>query len=462
MSVSNVTSFQAFRILMESEGVPELAIRNFAYYYQQLQAGQQGFIHEEEIQPVQELPRMEDLPDSLESLGKQALPHTLFLKLNGGLGTSMGLEKAKSLLRVKEGKSFLDIIAQHALRSGTPLALMNSFRTREDTLNALKAYPALQSELPLDFLQHKAPKVRRSDLQPVTWEKEPSLCWYPPGHGDIFIALVTSGMLEKLLDAGVRYAFISNSDNLGASIHPGILGYLIKNEMPFLMEVTQRTEVDKKGGHLALDKEGKLLLREKAQCPEEDAPHFEDILKHQFFNTNNLWLDFAALKRLLEERDGIVGLPLIRNQKTVDARDAQSTPVYQLETAMGSALEIFDGAGALSVPRSRFLPVKTTDHLLAIRSDLYQIDTKSRVNLRSDRELPLPDISLDSKYYGFFDQLEHLIPSPLSLLRCESLQISGPFSFGQGVEVVGHVQLVNPSDSPIHISDGTVLREDIK
>ena len=95
------------------------------------------------------------------------------LRLNGGLGTSMGLSGAKSLLEAKDGNSFLDIIARQVLAlrerfdARLPLVLMNSFSTRDDSLKALEAHPELDVGLPLDFLQNKEPKLLVEDLTPV-------------------------------------------------------------------------------------------------------------------------------------------------------------------------------------------------------------------------------------------------------------------------------------------------------
>merc|ERR1719355_108541 len=130
------------------------------------------------------------------------------------------------------------------------------------------------------------------------------------------------------------------------------------------MEVAVRTDADKKGGHLAFDKETKgLTLREAAQCPDEDEKEFQNVGKYKFFNTNNLWVDLDALKTQFEKNSGCIPLPVMKNGKTVDPRDKESTKVLQLETAMGAAIECFDGASAIAVPRTRFAPVKTTNDL---------------------------------------------------------------------------------------------------
>merc|ERR1719362_2111675 len=160
-----------------------------------------------------------------------------------------------------------------------------------------------------------------------------------------------------------------------------------------MMEVAVRTDADKKGGHLARSKEGGgLLLRESAQCPDEDEKAFQDTSKYTFFNTNNLWVDLVALKDLFEKNAGTVPLPVIKNSKTVDPRDKASTKVVQLETAMGAAIGCFPGSSALVVDRSRFAPVKTTNDLLALRSDAYVITVDSRVMLHEKRNGIPPNI----------------------------------------------------------------------
>src|SRR5436190_2069394 len=184
---------------------------------------------------------------------------------------------------------------------------------------ALPAHPDIASDLPADFIQNKEPKVRVDDLHPVEWEPDPELEWCPPGHGDIYTALLTSGTLEQMLDAGYEYAFISNSDNLGAVLDPRILAWFAREEIPFLMEVTPKTEADRKGGHPArLRESGQLILRETAQTPDEDQESFRDIGKWTHVNTNNLWVDLRRLGDTLRERDGVLGLPMIVNKKTVD------------------------------------------------------------------------------------------------------------------------------------------------
>lgn len=451
--------FAPFAERMRAEGLPEVFVSIFAHYYEQLLDGHTGLIRESEIRPVADLVNAEDLPDTLAANGERALARTAVIKLNGGLGTSMGLERAKSLLEVKEGLSFLDITARQAISAGVPLILMNSYVTHEDSLALLKAYDKLGHNLPLAFMQHKQPKIRRSDLSPVDWPKNPSLEWCPPGHGDIYAAMVTSGTLDALIAAGYQHAFVSNSDNLGAVIDLRILGYFAQNQLPFMMEVADRTEMDRKGGHLALrGDDGQLILRELAQTSPEDHEAFQDVSRHKYFNTNNLWLNLPALRRLVTARNNMLGLPMIRNAKTVDPRDFATTPVYQLETAMGSAISVFKGAQAIRVPRSRFAPVKKTNDLLAVRSDAFLLTDDFRILPNPARRSPRPHIQLDSRFFSFVTDLdERFSGGAPSLVDCSSLKIVGDFRFGRDVSCHGNVLLYNDSDRPVKIPDKAQL-----
>ncbi len=455
---TTLTHLDAFLHRMKEEGMPDLASRSFAFYYQQLVRGETGMIAEETITPATNIPDFEKLEDHYRDVGAQELEHTAMLKLNGGLGTSMGLQQAKSLLAVRESQTFLDIIAQQAIHWDVSLLLMNSFSTAADSLEKLAGYPALNRSVPLDFVQHKIPKVNQESLEPVQWPTDPALEWCPPGHGDLYIAMVTTGMLAKLRGAGIKYVFVSNSDNLGAVIDPLLLGYFAKHELPFLMEVADRTEADRKGGHLAVDASGGFLLRESAQCPADDTGHFQNIERHRYFNTNNLWINLDALAALIEATDGVLGLPMIRNAKTVDPRDGNSTPVYQLETAMGAAIAVFEGAGAIRVPRTRFAPVKTTNELLAVRSDAYQMNEDFTLSLIPAREGQPCAINLDRAHYKTVDALAEKFPhgSP-SLKACQRLEVIGDVRFGKDVVCLGEVAVQNNSGKPQFIADGAQL-----
>jgi UTP--glucose-1-phosphate uridylyltransferase len=441
---------------MRADGLPEDAVETFALYEAELREGETGVLPESEIEPLDDLPDATELPDSDGS----ALGKAVVLKLNGGLGTSMGMTKAKSLLEVKEGLSFLDIIVRQVMHlrerhagAALPLLFMNSFATRDDTLAALRRYPDVQvGDLPLEFMQGRVPKLLEDSFEPVEWKADPSLEWAPPGHGDVYSSLRTSGMLERLLDEGYRYLFLSNSDNLGAVLEPRILDWFAREGFPFLAEATDRTESDRKGGHLARRRDdGRLVLRETAQTPDEDVGSFEDISRHRYFNCNNIWVDLEALDHTLDERDGVLGLPMIVNNKTVDPGDSSSSAVVQLETAMGAAVGVFDGAAAIRVPRARFAPVKKTDDLLVVRSDAYELAEDFTVQLARERA---PVVSLDSDYYKLLRDFEQRFSGGApSLVDCERLTVEGDVSFGSDVKVRGEVTVRGPR----RVEDGELL-----
>lgn len=450
--------FLPFEEKMRSEGVMDAAIRAFRHNYQALCREETGLIREEEIRPVEELEAFE--PGSGE-FDPGLLARTVVIKLNGGLGTSMGLQKVKSVLEVRPGVNFLDLIVRQILSlreaggANVRLLLMNSFSTSEDTLTYLSKYAGhgLSVAEDVELMQNQVPKIDEATLAPVSWPANPSLEWCPPGHGDLYPALVGSGWLDRLLDAGVRYAFVSNSDNLGAVLEPGLLMRFAESGAPFLMEVTRRTPADRKGGHLAVRaSDGRLLLREVAQCPEGDLDAFQDIDRHRYFNTNSIWLRLDQLKECLEQGGGVLPLPMIRNRKTVDPRDKSSTPVIQLEVAMGAAIECFEGARAIEVPRSRFAPVKTTADLFALRSDAYVISGDGRVTLAPVRGDKPPVVVLDDSY-KLVDALAELGPVP-SMVACDRLSIKGRIEFSEGVVLRGDVTFIASGDERRVVAPG--------
>ena len=454
--------FAPFEQAMRDKGQPELAIAVFRHHFEELVRGATGLMPEPSIAPVASLPDAEALTEH-RARGESELARTVVIKLNGGLGTSMGMERAKSLLPAKDGRSFLDLIAEQLVHLrkvrgvGLPLVLMDSFRTQADSLAALARHPELAQPLPLSFLQHQVPKVLAGDLSPALAPAaalgDPELAWCPPGHGDLYPALQTSGLLDRLLASGYRWAFVSNADNLGATPDETalcILGWMAARELPFVMECADRTAADKKGGHLALDLGGRLVLREIAQCPPEDSAAFQDIERHRYFNTNNLWVDLTAIARLLAERGGRLGLPLIRNTKPLDPTDASSPRVHQLETAMGAAIGLFDGAAAVRVPRARFVPVKTTNDLLVLWSDAFERTADGHVRA-TVRTLPLVD--LDPRFYKNIEDFRTRIGAAPSLRDATRLVVRGDVRFGPGVVVRGDVTLDHTGDEPLTLAE---------
>ena len=445
MTMSN-EGLAAAQQKMKDAGVAQTAIDVFSHYYGQLEEGVTGTIPEDTIEPYLDHTHLDDVKIDVAE-AKKVFDKLAIINLNGGLGTSMGLDRAKSLLPVRDGKSFLDLIVEQVLaaRRGTnsrlPLIFMNSFRTREDTLEVLSKYPDLPvGDLPLDFLQNKEPKLRTDDLTPVEWEADPDLEWCPPGHGDIYTALQTSGLLQQLLDAGFKYASVSNSDNLGTVPSPVLAAWFASTGAPYAAELCRRTPADRKGGHLAVRKsDGRLILRDTAQTPAEEMDYFTDEHRHPFFHTNNLWWDLEQLDAILKEKGGVMGLPLIRNEKTVDPSDKSSTPVYQIESAMGAAIEVFDGATAIVVGRDRFLPVKATSDLFLIRSDAYALDER---NALVQQVQSVPSVSLESGSYKLIQDFELRFPQGVpSLKEATSLDVQGDWTFGADVEIVGEAVL---------------------
>eukprot|EP00927_Polykrikos_kofoidii_P039811 TRINITY_DN3411_c0_g1_i1.p1 TRINITY_DN3411_c0_g1~~TRINITY_DN3411_c0_g1_i1.p1 ORF type:complete len:466 (+),score=114.94 TRINITY_DN3411_c0_g1_i1:75-1472(+) len=455
-------NWPAFEAKMKAEGCNDAAIKAFKYNYSVLVSGESVMIPESSLTPVESLPNYA----SIEGEGDpELLKSTVMLKLNGGLGTGMGLEKAKSLLEVTNGNAFLDLIAKQIKsmkeKYATDLAfmLMNSFSTSDDTKAFFAKYEAdLGKPEDMEFVQNKAPKVNAADLTPAVHAANPEMEWCPPGHGDLYPAMLGSGTLDKLLSAGFKYMFVSNSDNLGATMDLKLLSFFAKSGKPFIMEVAERTDADKKGGHLAVDtKTGGLLLRESAQCPEEDEKEFQNTGKHRYFNTNNLWVNLEALKGIFEANNGFIPLPVMKNSKTVDPRDKESLKVLQLETAMGAAISSFEGASAIVIDRERFAPVKTTNDLFALRSDAYVLTEDFRLVLAPGRKGVPPNIKLDGKY-KFVDAMDTMIPKgPPSLLECTKLVIEGSVEFGEGVVIKGDVTIKNASAEKKIVESGRVL-----
>ena len=448
---------------MSNESLPPSVIQTFEKHYKAVCGGATGLIPESTITPASDVASVGSLQRYRQS-GVEALSRSVVIKLNGGLGTGMGMAGAKSLLRVKDDLTFLDIIAKQVLRlrqsrdCKLPLLLMSSYRTQQDSIRVLDKYPELRIDgLALDFLQHKVPRIDVQTLEPAHWPRAPSQEWCPPGHGDIYAALQTSGVLAALLAKGYEYAFVSNGDNLGATVELNILGWMAQTRVPFVMEVARRTASDRKGGHLATSEDGRLLLRESAQCAPEDVESFQDIQRHRFFNTNNLWLNLRALDAKLQTHRGVLPLPLMVNKKQMDGAIADSPWVYQTETAMGAAIGLFDGARAVLVGRERFAPVKSTSDLLKLWSDLYVLSEDFVVEPIS-AEASNVVIELDEAFYKHMDSFRLRFPKGApKLLDAQRLTVSGDVRFGANVVIKGAVSICNDEQVPMKIADNSVL-----
>ncbi|KAI0062911.1 UTP-glucose-1-phosphate uridylyltransferase [Artomyces pyxidatus] len=384
-----------------------------------------------------------------------ALSKLAVLKVNGGLGTSMGMTGAKSALEVKDDMTFLDLTVRQIEHLNTenrvdvPLILMTSFNTHEDTLRIIKKYANQQLRI-TTFNQSRYPRIYKETLLPCpNSADDDKKNWYPPGHGDLYNALLHSGVLDQLISEGKEYLFVSNSDNLGAVVDQSILQHMIDTEAEFIMEVTDKTKADIKGGTL-VDYEGSIRLLEVAQVPSEHVEDFKSVRKFKIFNTNNLWLNLRALKRIMEQ--DAMELEIIINPKQTD--DGQS--VIQLETAAGAAIKHFRGAHGVNVPRSRFLPVKSCSDLLLIKSDIYSLEHGMLVINPSRMFENTPVIKLGD-HFKKIQQFQKRFKKIPKILELDHLTVTGDVYFGRNVTLRGTVIVVANEGQRIDIPDGCIL-----
>jgi len=273
--------------------------------------------------------------------------------------------------------------------------------------------------------------------------------WYPPGHGDLFDALNNSGLLDKLIEAGKEYLFVSNVDNLGADVDLRILNHLVESKAEFLMELTDKTKADVKGGTI-IDYKGTVRLLEIAQVPSEHVEDFKSVRKFKYFNTNSVYIHLPALKRIMDS--GGVELDIIVNNKVAD----NGEPVIQLETAIGAAIKHFKGAHGVNVPRSRFLPVKSCSDLLLITSDLYSLEHGKLVMNPNRMFAQTPVVKLGDTFKKLvnFQKRFRTIPN---LLELDHLTVSGDVWFGRNITLRGTVIIVANEGSRIDLPDGSIL-----
>ncbi|XP_052304461.1 UTP--glucose-1-phosphate uridylyltransferase isoform X1 [Populus trichocarpa] len=386
---------------------------------------------------------------------KKLLDKLVVLKLNGGLGTTMGCTGPKSVIEVRNGLTFLDLIViqienlNKKYGCSVPLLLMNSFNTHDDTQKIVEKYSNSNIEIHT-FNQSQYPRLVVDDFVPLPSKGHTDKDgWYPPGHGDVFPSLKNSGKLDALLSKGKEYVFVANSDNLGAVVDLKILNHLIRNKNEYCMEVTPKTLADVKGGTL-ISYEGKVQLLEIAQVPDQHVNEFKSIEKFKIFNTNNLWVNLKAIKRLVEA--DALEMEIIPNPKEVDG-----VKVLQLETAAGAAIKFFDHAIGINVPRSRFLPVKATSDLLLVQSDLYTL-VDGFVIRNPARTIPAnPSIDLGPEYKKVANFLSRFKSIP-SIIELDSLKVAGDVWFGAGITLKGKVSIVAKSGVKLEIPDGAILQ----
>lgn len=398
---------------------------------------------------------MAPVPEDLAEIRK-ILDKLVVLKLNGGLGTTMGCTGPKSVIEVRNGLTFLDLIViqietlNAKYGCNVPLLLMNSFNTHEDTQKIVEKYADSKIDIHT-FNQSQFPRLVVEDFMPLPSKGISGKDgWYPPGHGDVFPALLNSGKLDALLAQGKEYVFVANSDNLGAIVDIKILNHLIQNKNEYCMEVTPKTLADVKGGTL-ISYEGKVQLLEIAQVPDEHVNEFKSIEKFKIFNTNNLWVNLNAIKRLVQA--DALKMEIIPNPKEVEG-----IKVLQLETAAGAAIKFFDRAIGSNVPRSRFLPVKATSDLLLVQSDLYTL-SDGLVTRNTARKNPAnPSIELGPEFKKVANFLSRFKSIP-SIVELDSLKVAGDVWFGLGITLKGKVTITAKPGVKLEIPDGAVLQD---
>uniref|UniRef100_H2Z520 UTP--glucose-1-phosphate uridylyltransferase n=2 Tax=Ciona savignyi TaxID=51511 RepID=H2Z520_CIOSA len=395
----------------------------------------------------------------LTSPEKHLLSKLVVVKLNGGLGTSMGCTGPKSLISVRSGLTFLDLTVQQIEslnkkhEADVPLVLMNSFNTDDDTNMILRKYASCHVKIHT-FNQNRYPRINKESLLPIAQScNDPLEAWYPPGHGDVYECFLKSGLLEKFVKEGREFVFVSNIDNLGATIDLHILNMLVnppKDSKPcdFVMEVTDKTRADVKGGTL-IEYENKLRLLEIAQVPKEHVDEFKSVSKFKIFNTNNLWMRMQSIADLTTS--GKMEMEVIGN----------GTNVIQLETASGAGIKNFHNAIGINVPRSRFLPVKKTSDLLLVMSNLYELKNGSMV-MSSKRQFPTtPLVKLGDEHFSKIHKFLGRFADIPDMLELDHLTVSGDVTFGKDVTLKGTVIIIANHGERIDIPSGAFLENKI-
>ena len=398
----------------------------------------------------------EQIPTCNQQEAKQLLSQLVVCRLNGGLGTGMGCLGPKSAIEVRDGKSFLDLLVSQiqnindTYQVNVPLLLMNSFNTDQDTNRIIKKY---NNNLNIrTFQQNKFPRLTKDALTPLSVESFGDQAFYPPGHGDVFNSINDSGILDELIKQGKKYIYIANADNLGASVDLNILKLISDTIAPYIMEVTDKTRADVKGGTLVYTKDKPLHLLEFAQVPVEYQEEFKSVKKFKIFNTNNIWLNLAKLKQKLNE--GSLNLDLIVNKKTVNHHQ-----VIQLEIAIGSGISSFRDSLAVKVPRKRFLPVKKTNDLLLVQSNLF-IEENGILKMNPERQFAgLPLIRLGENFSTIADYQKHFQEIP-DILELDLLTVVGKVYFGKDIILKGNVILVCDGEA-LHIPDSAKLENKV-
>lgn len=439
---------------------PENVVSNFKRYLRAIYDGEEAKISRERISlpKKEDLIIIEDIDDSVKKLGSQNLSKLAYIKLNGGMSTTMGGSVPKIVVEAKNKLSYFQVIAKQILsinkehNANMPLILMNSFFTEELTKKEIqKNNPGIAVKT---FIQNKHPRVRKDNLLPLIINDEVS--WAAPGHGDFYNSLYSSGLLDELLSQGIKYAFVSNIDNLMAVPDAKILGYFIREDLDFLLETSKKTKLDVKGG-TPTRIDGELRLLERAMVTDEMMNQFEDITYFKVFNTNNLWINLKRMKEVMSKGELI--FPFLQNFKTIEGNDC-----IQIETVIGDGISAFEKTKAIIVPRNRFAPTKKPQDQLFLMSDLFVMSVDGFVdfNITRSKKLGYKPTFLVK---GFLDSLDDLKkfedPNTLSLVYLEEAEIKGFVKFGVNVSLKGKIKIINNNlNEELIIGDDAVLENE--
>lgn len=448
---------QIEKIMNDQDSTPD-QIEQFGELYNRLLSSKDHKIDWNKI----DTPSSDSILDyeSLDEVDEKTIPALLseltVCRLNGGLGTSMGCVGPKSAIEVKNGLSFLDLIVDQIQTlnqkygSSVPLVLMNSFNTDQDTQKIIGKYNGM---LPIyTFQQNRFPRLRNDSLLPLSKQRFGNRCSYPPGHGDFYQSIMRTGVLDQLIKAGKKYMFIANADNLGASVDLRILNQMKKTGAPFIMEVTEKSRADVKGGTLIRTQNRSLRLLELAQVPKDYVEEFKSIKKFKMFNTNNIWINLQELKKKLQ--NNTLHLDVIVNKKNLD-----QLPIIQLETAIGSGINNFEGSLAVKVPRVRFVPIKKTDDLLLVQSNLFVFENGVLMK-NPDRQFGgIPLIRLGDQFQSVEAYQERFKSIP-DILELDLLTVVGNVYFGKDITLRGNVILVCERGE-LHIPDNSLLENKV-
>jgi UTP--glucose-1-phosphate uridylyltransferase len=398
----------------------------------------------------------EKLPAPDKPKMKQLLEQTVVILMNGGV-SKMDFKTPRSALTVEKNgitQTLLDCrLAQiNALNVefgvDLPIILMNSFLTNTETNHNLQKYQNLKIKI---LHQGMYPLMYKTNLSPIPQSKnDPN--WSPPGSAEIFVLLKTTGLLDELLKEGKKFAFLSDVENLGATIDPKLLYHVEQKQINLLLEVTPRTKSEGNfmGGVPVLFRKKQHIL-ELSQVPmhiRQTRFNFQDF---KYLNTNNIWISLQTLAKIEK-----ISMDWALHSKMQKGRE-----VVYIDTPVSMAIQSFPNPTAITVPRQRYRQVHHTSHLLAVQSDLYVLEN-GNFKLNPKRIPPTePLLKLGDGFKTLDDYQKRFSCGPPSLLEIDHLTVSGEVNFGSDVVLKGTVIIVADAGSRIDIPQGTTLENKI-